>query len=87
MTDATMQLPELEPRFIIKDKNTRHVVVAPPGFVSLVGGLIQRDPTVDPKRSGPEWSSSRRKSPHMFKSHRAAARVANQCGNVIICEV
>jgi hypothetical protein len=50
-------------------------VVAPPGYTRRESdGTLYRDGSLN---GGPEWG--KRQYAHRFRSHRAAARVANKC--------
>lgn len=65
--------------FIVRNPSTANVtsayVVAPPGYTRReADGVLYRDGSV---KGGPEWG--RREHAHQFRSHRAAARVANRC--------
>lgn len=60
-------------------------VCARPGFCRDAGGKQIRDGTC-PVKSGPEHST-RREHALLFKSHRAAARVAAKCPSAKIVEV
>ena len=51
-------------------------VVAPPGYCKKADGSLGRDGYFS---GGPEWGD--RSKAHEFKSHRAAARVANRCND------
>ncbi|RME32176.1 MAG: hypothetical protein D6800_00090 [Candidatus Zixiibacteriota bacterium] len=51
-------------------------VCARPGWMLCRDGKHRRDGT-DPKRSGPEWTE-RREHALIFRSHRAAARIASK---------
>lgn len=76
----------MERRFIISYFNTgwqrTAYVCAKPGWYRLPDGTMKRD---NP-RSGPEWTIKPDEA-LLFKSHRAAARVANVCHGVNISEV
>ena len=50
-------------------------VVARPGWMHKADGTCERDGS---PKGGPEWGP--RKYRYAFASHRAAARVANKCG-------
>ena len=56
---------------------------APPGFARASDGRIVRDGMKD---SGPEWTVQRSDA-YIFKSHRAAARVANKCATAKILPI
>ena len=63
--------------YMVRDDSMRHgiqYVVAPPGYYRNSYGGIVRDA---PLTSGAEWGP--RKCAMEFKTHRAAARVANNC--------
>ena len=60
-------------------------VSARPGYAAKGDGTVYRDGT-DPFHSGPEWTQ-RRELAYRFKSHRAAARVANTCDKAVIVAV
>lgn len=73
----------MERQFIVSYFNTgwqrTAYVCARPGWYRLADGTMKRD---NPN-SGPEWTV-RRDDALEFKSHRAAARVANVCFGVTI---
>ena len=55
-------------------------VVAPPGYTRRESdGTLYRDGSL---RGGPEWG--KREHAYRFRSHRAAARVANKCVDATI---
>ena len=61
-------------KFIIRQRDA--YVVAPPGYCRRVtDGKLMRDGSS--RQGGPEWG--RREHAHLFRSHRAAARIANRC--------
>jgi hypothetical protein len=66
-------------KFIIRQRNA--YVVAPPGYARReADGKLYRDGSS--LNGGPEWGN--REHAHLFKSHRAAARVANKCWPALI---
>jgi hypothetical protein len=73
----------IESYFIIREtfRDGPAYVVAPPGYYRRVAdGRLVRDGL--PITGGPEWG--KREHAHRFRSHRAAARVANLCPGATI---
>jgi hypothetical protein len=71
-----------EIHFIIRRTTARGpmYVIAPPGWTrSSQTGTLYRDGSL---QGGPEWGD--REHAHLFRSHRAAARVANKCWPALI---
>lgn len=73
--------------YIIEQQNRKSLwwVCAPPGKCRTKSGNVIKDLT-SAKESGPEWSENYDFAYH-FRTHRAAARVANKCNNAKIRKV
>lgn len=70
-------------KFIVRQSTVRGpaYVIAPPGYARReADGKLYRDGSS--VNGGPEWGN--REHAHLFKSHRAAARVANKCWPALI---
>ena len=69
--------------FIVTRPDNKSAIVAPPGHTYTAHGVYKENPKY--RSPSPEWGAV--SVAWRFKSHRAAARVANQCSDVIIREV